>query len=132
MTVHLSENLPSFPSETHSLDKDESGAWEINLPNDLSGWFYAYRVGGSNEETCADFNQSVEVLDPYAHRCRWPRWDLAIVLDPRKVWINQLPSLLSSPAREDLVIVEAHVRDLLAKASLDLTPVRATRLFRSR
>ncbi|MBC8347426.1 MAG: glycoside hydrolase family 1 [Verrucomicrobia bacterium] len=120
VTVHLSENLPSFPSETHSLDKDESGAWEINLPNDLSGWFYAYRVGGSNEETCADFNQSVEVLDPYAIAAVGPVGP-GIVLDPRKAG-STTTEPFSSPAREDLVIVEAHVRDLLAKASLDLTP----------
>ena len=120
VTVHLSENLPSFPSETHSLAKDESGAWEIDLPTDLSGWFYAYRVGGSNEETCADFNQSVEVLDPYALACVGPTGP-GIVLDSRTVG-STIPSPFVSPAREDLVIIEAHVRDLLAKASLDLTP----------
>jgi hypothetical protein len=48
VTLHLSENLPSFPSETHSLNKNKSGAWEITLPDDLSGWFYAYRIGGSD------------------------------------------------------------------------------------
>ena len=120
VTVHLSESLPSFPSETHSLDKDESGAWEINLPKDLSGCFYAYWVGVSNEETCTDFNQSVEVLDPYALACVGPTGP-GIVLDPRTVGSTTAEPFVS-PAREDLVIVEAHVRDLLAKASLDLTP----------
>ncbi|MBT7743481.1 MAG: glycoside hydrolase family 1 [Opitutae bacterium] len=119
VTVHLSDNLPSFPSEKHSLGMDESGAWEINLPNDLSGWFYAYQVGGSNEETCTDFNQSVQVLDPYALACVGPTGP-GIVLDSRTVGAS-IPEPFAAPAREDLVIVEAHLRDLLAKASLDLT-----------
>jgi pullulanase/glycogen debranching enzyme len=42
-------------------------------------------------------------------------------LDSRAVG-STIPSPFVLPAREDLVIIEAHVRDLLAKAPLDLTP----------
>ncbi|MBU61070.1 MAG: glycoside hydrolase family 1 [Opitutae bacterium] len=120
VTVDLSKNLPSFPSETHSLVKDETGAWQVNLPNDLSGWFYSYQVEGSNEEACTDFNQSAEVLDPYALAAVGPAGP-GIVLDPSTVE-SFITEPFVSPSREDLVIVEVHVRDLLAKASLELTP----------
>jgi pullulanase len=120
VALYLSETIHSFPSEIHSLSKHESGAWEINLSNDFSGWFYAYRVGGPNEDTCTDFNQSIEVLDPYAIAAACPAGP-GVVLDPRTVE-STITEPFVSPAREDLVIVEAHVRDLLAKASIDLTP----------
>jgi len=119
VTLHLSEELSCFPDKTFPLGKDASGAWEMTLPNDLSGCFYSYRVGGSEKETCSDFDESVDVLDPYALACVGPTGP-GIVLDPKTLNFPPAGSFLSKP-REDLVIVEAHLRDLLAKASLNLT-----------
>ena len=120
VNLQLSRELSSFPDKIFPLSMDESGAWEISLPEDLSGRFYSYRIGGSEKETCSDFDESVDVMDPYALACLGPKGP-GIVLDPETVHPAPAGSFVSVP-RQDLVIVEAHLRDLLAKASLRLDP----------
>lgn len=105
---------------SHLLRKDASGAWEAALAGDLSGHFYHYLVDGDDEAAPgAAFDASVPVLDPYAVAALGPAGP-GVVRDARAL-CARARSAHVPPAREDLVIVEAHLRDLLARAPGDLS-----------
>ena len=117
VTLNLTECMDGFPAETFSLEKDVGGAWETAIPGDKSGWFYLYQVDGNEQEVCTDFDDSRTVLDPYALAALGPAGP-GVVLNPS----SPVTEPFAPPEREDLVIVEAHVRDLLAHAPLNLSP----------
>ena len=94
-----------------------AGVWEIALNQNLHGWFYWYIVDGVREGA-GKFVPEVRVLDPYA-LATVGREGPGIVLD--RAWVGQGDRGFRTPAWHDLVIVEAHVRDLAANA-----PVKAT------
>jgi pullulanase len=91
-----------------------AGVWQVVLDCALHGWFYWYRIDGAME----GFDGNVRVLDPYA----WAavgRDGPGLVLDA--AWVGRGDRSFPTPAWHDLVIAEAHVRDLTAHA-----PVAAT------
>jgi pullulanase len=92
-----------------------AGVWEVALDQNLHGWYYWYSIDGRRE---AGFDPSFRVLDPYAFAAIG-RDGPGIVID--RQWIGQGDRDFHAPAWQDLVIAEAHVRDLAANA-----PVKAT------
>ncbi len=113
---------PDFTSgDRHSLVSDGTGAWGVALPGDLSGHFYHYFVDGDNVASPGvAFDHNIPILDPYATAALGPAGP-GIVRDARSLHLANRPQF-RPPPREDLVIVEAHLRDLLAKASGDFAP----------
>ncbi len=91
------------------------GIWEVELDASLHGWLYWYLVDGAHE----GFDAAAPVLDPYA-RAALGRDGPGIVLDPD--WIGRGDRGFTTPAWQDLVIAEAHVRDLACHAPIDATP----------
>ena len=102
------------------LSRHHDGCWEATLPHNLHGHFYDYHVEGDNLDGTRLFNPRVRILDPYA-LATVGRTGPGIILDAGKFPVTQ--SCFMPPAWHDLVIVETHVRDLLARAALDLSPV---------
>jgi pullulanase len=97
----------------------QAGIWEVALDRNLHGWFYWYSIDGVREGPGPNgFDPKVRVLDPYA-LASLGREGPGIVLD--RAWIGHGDRDFKPPAWHDLVMVEAHVRDLAAAA-----PVRAT------
>lgn len=96
---------------------DGAGVWEVAIDRRLHGWFYWFTVDGVREGP-GRFDPSTRVLDPYA-LATVGREGPGIVLDPE--WIGEGDRSFRAPAWQDLIIVEAHVRDLAAQA-----PVAAT------
>ena len=96
---------------------DGAGVWEVAVNRRLHGWFYWYVVDGVRDGP-GKFDPSMRVLDPYA-LATVGRAGPGIVLDPD--WIGEADRNFRVPAWQDLIIAEAHVRDLAANA-----PVRAT------
>ncbi|HVU25024.1 MAG TPA: alpha-amylase family glycosyl hydrolase [Opitutus sp.] len=94
-----------------------AGVWEVALDRGLHGWFYWYEVSGVPEATGKP-EARVRVLDPYA-RAAVGRDGPGIVLD--RAWIGAGDREFATPAWQDLVIVEAHVRDLTANAPVKLS-----------
>jgi pullulanase/glycogen debranching enzyme len=90
------------------------GVWEVALNRNLHGWYYWYHVDGPGE----GFDPKRRVLDPYAWACVG-RDGPGIVLD--RAWIGQGDRTFTTPAWHDLVIAEAHVRDLAAHAPVGAT-----------
>ena len=102
------------------VDTDtDAGAWEITLDRNLHRWFYWYAIDGMRDGPGGGgFDPKFRVLDPYA-LATVSRDGPGIVLD--RAWIGQREGDFKTPPWHDLVIVEAHVRDLAANA-----PIKAT------
>jgi pullulanase len=95
-----------------------AGVWEIALGQNLHRWFYWYMIDGVREGA-GRFDPTMEVLDPYALAAVC-RDGPGIVLD--RAWVGQGDRDFKTPAWHDLIIVESHVRDLVAQAPVKATP----------
>ncbi|MEO6005778.1 MAG: alpha-amylase family glycosyl hydrolase [Opitutus sp.] len=94
------------------------GVWEVALDRNLHGWFYWYSIDGVRAGP-GKFDPGSRVLDPYA-LATVGRDGPGIVLD--RAWIGRGDQLPHAPAWQDLIIAEAHVRDLAANAPVKATP----------
>ncbi len=94
-----------------------NGAWEVVLAQNLHGWFYWYGVDGPRD-VFGLFDPAHRVLDPYA-LATVGRLGPGIVLDGG--WVGKGDRSFKTPAWQDLVIAEAHVRDLAARAPVALS-----------
>jgi pullulanase/glycogen debranching enzyme len=103
---------------TVSMGCLDGRTWELAVEKNLDGYFYSYRIEGSNAEGTTHFDSSFAVLDPYAKACIGRRGP-GIVVAPERM-VKVAPSY-TPPAWHDLVILEAHVRDLAAHAPIELT-----------
>ncbi len=95
----------------------DAGVWEVTLDQNMRGWFYWYLIDGVRDGS-RRFDPSVRVLDPYA-LATVDRDGPGIVLE--REWIGRGDRSFATPEWQDLVIAEAHVRDLTAQA-----PIRAS------
>lgn len=93
--------------------------WEVSINKNLHGAFYHYRIRGLETDEVGYFNPEFRVLDPYALATCGPEGP-AIVVD-EKVAFAQPPAPFKPPHWHDLVIAEAHVRDLTAQAPIPLS-----------
>lgn len=93
------------------------GVWEARLDQNLHGWFYWFNVSGP-QNVFGNFHPNQRILDPYA-LAAVGRDGPGIVLDP--AWVGKGDRSFRTPPWQDLVIAEAHVRDLTANAPLELT-----------
>ncbi len=99
-------------------DTDVSaGVWEVAVDGRVHGWFYWYLIDGATT-VAGGFSPTTRVLDPWA-LATVDRDGPGIVVD--RAWIGKAHHGFHTPAWHDLVIAEAHVRDLAADA-----PAKAT------
>lgn len=101
----------------YELDRREEeggwrGVWEARLDRNLHGWYYWYSISGPHD-IFSFYHPNHRVLDPYA-KAVVSREGPGIVLDPALV--GRGDTGFRVPAWQDLVIAEAHVRDLVARA----------------
>jgi len=121
--LFLCENLAqqdraqSWPLARRDDAHGTVGVWEIAMNQRLDGWFYWYAIDGVREGP-GRFDPAQRVLDPYA-LATVGRDGPGIVLDRATLGAGETKFV--TPPWQDLVIVEAHVRDLTAQA-----PVAAT------
>ena len=95
-----------------------AGVWEISLDRNLHGWLYWYHVDGVRDGA-GKFQPEMRVLDPYA-LAALGRDGPGLVLD--HAWVGRAETDFKTPAWHDLIIAEAHVRDLTAHAPVQATP----------
>lgn len=92
-----------------------AGVWEVVLEGDLHGWFYWYHMDGPRD-IFGGFDPERRILDPYALAAVC-REGPGIVLDHARIGsVAREADAFRTPAWHDLVICEAHVRDLAARA----------------
>ncbi len=111
-------NPHRYPLVRRADAHGQSGVWEITLADNLHGWFYWYHVDGPRD-VFGLFDPQHRVLDPYA-LAAVDRLGPGIVLDA--AWVGQGDREFETPAWQDLVIAEAHVRDLAALAPVEMSP----------
>ncbi len=98
-------------------DGEWHGVWEAHLIRNLHGWYYWYSVSGPHD-VFSHFFPNQKILDPYA-RATVGRDGPGIVLDA--AWVGRGDRTFATPPWQDLVMAEAHVRDLAAHAPIPLT-----------
>ena len=106
----------------YELDRHEEadgwrGVWEAHLDRNMHGWYYWYSVSGPHD-VFGHFHPNQKILDPYA-TAAVSREGPGIVLDP--AWVGRGDRSFATPPWQDLVMAEAHVRDLAAHAPVTLT-----------
>ena len=123
VTLYACRNLAersaaaAFPVARRGDGDGAAGVWEVELDRNLHGWFYWYSVEGIDGITGKFFTRT-DILDPYA-LATVGRDGPGIILSAE--WVGRGDSEFRTPPWQDLVIAEAHVRDLVAKA-----PIKAT------
>jgi len=105
-------------ARTLSLARHADHTWEVDVPENLHGFFYWYLVDGPKDAFTA-FEPTQPILDPYA-RAAVDREGPGIVLAPE--FVGRAKRDFHTPAWQDLIIVEAHVRDLTERAPIKLLP----------
>jgi len=125
VTVHACRDLAdkkaagAFPLARRGDAHGAAGTWEVELDRNLHGWFYWYTIDGLHEGTGGRLSRA-DVLDPYA-LAAVDRGGPGIVLD--RDWVGRGDTEFRTPAWQDLVIAEAHLRDLAARAPVEASPV---------
>lgn len=129
VTLHVSaEPTPEvlaqaaqFPMVRRPGTSGAADIWELTLNQKLEGWFYWYTLDGTPQGSDPNgFDPTMRVLDPYAF-ATVGREGPGIVLD-RTQLAARADRQFKTPAWHDLVMVEAHVRDLAANAPVKSTP----------
>lgn len=114
------DNVEDSTGITHLMERDDQGVWEIKLQKDLTNKYYAFRCYSE-----VQLNKNIIpplVIDPYAKAVA----TFTDYMNPRKSivynddydwgndeWIQQ--------DWRDLIIYEAHIRDLTAHTSSEST-----------
>lgn len=100
-----------------NLKHKEDGVWEGLIDENLSDYYYGYYLQGPKDPTL-HFNENHLITDPYAKLICGERG--LGVIEPKALKIPN-ESCYCPPPWYELIICEVHVRDLIAKASIDLT-----------
>ncbi|MDI1318902.1 MAG: alpha-amylase family glycosyl hydrolase [bacterium] len=116
----LEEQAAAFGYELDRLEEEGGwrGVWEAHLDRNMHGWYYWYSISGPHD-VFGHFHPNQKILDPYAQAATG-RDGPGIVLDP--AWVGRGDRSFTTPAWQDLVMAEAHVRDLVARAPVTLAP----------
>ena len=106
-------------NQRHILEAETSDnvVWTARASTDLEGYFYYYNVGGKNFGNTTSFDFNKIVADPYANAMLNSQGVCVVKYDCSlpKNSDNFVP-----PSWHNLVIVEAHLRDVLATAKAEL------------
>lgn len=95
------------------LHRNADYTWELQYPKNLHGWYYYYSLldNNPNIESNPDLNAfNFKVLDPYALAAVGPGGP-GIIIDQKQ--IPKIKTNFEVPQPIDLIILEAHLRDLL-------------------
>lgn len=126
VTLRLCTDGRSPPRREVPLHREEAGQWAVHLPQDLRGLYYEYLVDGPRGPG-EGFDPRRPVNDPYclvALPCHDGRAGRGLVLAPSHL---HPPRPLRRRPLTDLVIYEAHVRDLCGGPGSGFDPHDASR-----
>lgn len=133
MGVHLTDNSTTFtifapraelvkvlvrneinsPIKEYPLSTQDGALWKETFPENWEGKLYSYKIYGNNIDNSTAFDPKREIADPYA-KALLKNSGPAKIVDVKKM--RKACKNFTPPAWHDLVIMETHVRDLLANA----------------
>lgn len=93
-----------------ALEAEPGGTWTHSAAEALLDYQYVYRVDGPPEDPYGHWDPQQLILDPYARACVHPSGP-GLIIDPKRFKTKK--SSFKTPPMHELVILEAHVRDLL-------------------
>lgn len=97
---------------------DANGVWSVRLAGNRHGSFYFFGVSLQQGDEAGEVTPEVKVPDPYAKAVCGPRGPGIVVADTAFAAVD-VP--FEPPPWHDLVIAEAHVRDLTRFAPVELS-----------
>ena len=117
VTAAFYRHLDSPEPTLLRLKRGKDAVWAAQHPANLHGWYYYYQVAARHRDPFSHFNEDFKILDPYALATVGPAgpgiiWDRKRIRKPEQ---NYRP-----PPWQDLVILEAHVRDLIRHTAAPL------------
>ena len=99
----------------HAMLPENDGTWSLTLNANLNKQYYFFQLTRNSSD---DIELAPRILDPYA-RATVSRDGPGIILKERN--FRRLRDNFKSPNIKDAVIVESHIRDVLAKAPVRLS-----------
>lgn len=99
-----------FAGSIEAVSSD-GAVWTATADEDICGAFYVWRVDGKNSTPGTDFDAERNIADPYALAMDSSSGHSIVQYSLPRKHKNFKP-----PSWHDLVVVEAHLRDVLAKA----------------
>lgn len=97
------------------------GLWEGFIEENLDQYLYVYQVYGKNRDGTTHFDPSFPILDPYARATLGYRGPGIIRSEESLPWPKP-EERFTPPEWHDLVILECHLEDLVAKSSYKKHP----------
>ncbi|MDR2603344.1 MAG: hypothetical protein LBC11_02165 [Puniceicoccales bacterium] len=101
--------------EYYSLQQLDAGIWHGEIHKCLDGYYYYYQILSKENDS---WENSPMILDPYAKAALSSKGP-GIVISHGSTKSSEDDFITPDP--KDLVILEAHLRDLLARAPMDLS-----------
>ncbi len=117
--LYLFEHPDGPPGEPVEMRNGAGHVWEARVDGNRHGWYYYYTVAGWASNEAGGFDGTFRVLDPYARAACGPHGPGIVVAD-EALAAPHVP--FTVPHWHDLVIAEAHVRDLTAHAPVEMSP----------
>lgn len=118
VNLFLFQDLDGPEGDPIPLEWSNDLVWETRVGKNLHGWFYHYSVAGKETDEVGYFDPEFRIPDPYAKAVCGPMGP-GIVVD--EAFFNRQDDGFKPPHWHDLVIAEAHVRDLTANAPVEMS-----------
>ncbi|MEX0331428.1 MAG: alpha-amylase family glycosyl hydrolase [Puniceicoccaceae bacterium] len=104
--------------EPVKMEIGEDYVWTATVEGNRHGWFYHYTVEGQETDEVGYFDPAFRIIDPFARAVCGPGGPGIIVED---AFFETEHPPFTPPHWHDLVIAEAHLRDLTANAPVEMT-----------
>lgn len=99
------------------MRREEDGCWSREYEGNLHGFYYYYRLTGP-KNAFSSFDPDFLIVDPWALALADTKGP-GIIIDRQRYQPGNRP-VFATPAWQDLVIAEAHVRDLVQLAPVTM------------
>lgn len=96
----------------------DGAVWTASAAENLSGARYYWHINGQNSDNTTDFSLETRVADPYANAMLTSDGPSIVKFDE---CLPHSKCYFKPPHWHDLVVMEIHLRDVLAKAKADIS-----------
>jgi pullulanase/glycogen debranching enzyme len=118
VNLFLFKNPDGPEGDPIPLELSDDLVWEAQVEGNRHGWFYHYSVEAQETDEIGYFDPEFRIPDPYARAVCGPLGPSIVTED--SVFQSE-PDGFKPPHWHDLVIAEAHVRDLTANAPVEMS-----------
>ena len=121
--IFTEPNKPEFGKSIDLALNSDQLTWEGKFPQNLNGCFYYYHVDGVNDGQTTCFDPKMQILDPYALATAGASGP-GIIIERDSLPQGQAEETrYETPAWQNLIILEGHIRDLTSYAPIDIPEI---------